>query len=591
MYQAGGTIKNLLDKVEDQEYILPAIQREFVWWPDQICQLFDSLLQGYPFGTFLFWKIKPENRDKYQFYQFMTHYHERDRYHCDSLTNLPEREFVAVLDGQQRITALNIGLRGSYAWKLNGKWWSNDDAFPVRKLYLNLLGQSDADTGSKYQFEFLTVDKAEERVDNQLWFRVGRILEEDEDTLVDEVNDDSLLSTEQKKHARNVLRLLYRTIHDKDKISYYEEADQSLERVLNIFIRMNSGGTPLSYSDLLLSIAVAQWKNVNARDAIHSLVDEMNKVGDGFGINKDLVLKAGLMLSNIGSVGFKVENFNKENMAILESNWQRISDSLLLTIRLLASFGFNGQNLRATSAILPLAYYLHHRRLDDNYLSRAEYASDREQVRLWLVRSMLKASGIWGSGLDTLLTALRDELKAHGSTGFPVSELERAMQSRGKSLRFEPEEIEELAELEYGNPRTFALLSVLFQGFDFTHHFHVDHIFPKGRFTKPQLRKQGIAEETLDEWLVKVNRLPNLQLLVGSINNEKRQKMPHEWYAQLWPDEHARAAHLQLQAINYLPESITDFPRFYDERRSLLLSRIQSVLNQMPAVTSQDQTS
>ncbi|EJS83235.1 hypothetical protein AAUPMB_21742, partial [Pasteurella multocida subsp. multocida str. Anand1_buffalo] len=95
MYQAGGTIRSLLDKVAEQEYLLPAIQREFVWRPEQICRLFDSLLQGYPFGTFLFWKIKPENRDSYQFYQFMQHYHERDNYHCENVTQLPEREFIA----------------------------------------------------------------------------------------------------------------------------------------------------------------------------------------------------------------------------------------------------------------------------------------------------------------------------------------------------------------------------------------------------------------------------------------------------------------------------------------------------------------
>ena len=178
MYQAGGTIKGLLDKVAEQEYLLPAIQREFVWKPEQICRLFDSLLQDYPFGTFLFWKIKPENREKYQFYQFMQHYHERDNYHCENVSKLPDREFTAVLDGQQRITALNIGLRGSFAWKLNGKWWSNDDAFPVRYLYLNLLGEPNLETGSKYQFEFLTEDRGSIISDSEYWFKVARIMNE-----------------------------------------------------------------------------------------------------------------------------------------------------------------------------------------------------------------------------------------------------------------------------------------------------------------------------------------------------------------------------------------------------------------------------
>lgn len=585
MYQAGGTIKTLLDRVADQEYLLPAIQREFVWKPEQICRLFDSLLQGYPFGTFLFWKIKPENRDKYQFYQFMQYYHERDSYRCEDVSHLPDREFVAVLDGQQRITALNIGLRGSYAWKLNGKWWSNDDAFPVRKLYLNLLAAADLETGSVYDFDFLTPDKATQGDQDSYWFRVGRIMDEDEDSLIDEVTDDEALNPEQKKEARSTLRHLYRTIHDKDKISFYEESDQDLERVLNIFIRMNSGGTTLSYSDLLLSIAVAQWSTLHAREEIHKLVDEMKNIGDGFNVSKDLVLKAGLMLSDIGSVGFKVENFNKENMAKLEQNWTPISEALLLTMQLLASFGFNGQNLRATSAILPIAYYLYHRKLTPLYLTRSEYVDDRENIRNWLIRSLLKASGIWGSGLDTLLTMLRSDIKKFGSTKFPIEKIEATMTQRGKSLRFDPEEISEIAQLDYGNPRTFALLTLLFPGFDFSRHFHVDHIYPKGLFTKNKLSKAGVPAELHEELIEASNKLPNLQLLEGSMNNQKRQKMPHEWYAQQWPDTHARTAHLQSQAISSLPEELIEFMEFYDERQQTLLARIKTALSSTQGIT------
>ena len=579
MYQAGGTIKGLLDKVAEQEYLLPAIQREFVWKPEQICRLFDSLLQDYPFGTFLFWKIKPENREKYQFYQFMQHYHERDNYHCENVSKLPDREFTAVLDGQQRITALNIGLRGSFAWKLNGKWWSNDDAFPVRYLYLNLLGEPDLETGSKYQFEFLTEERGSIISDSEYWFKVARIMNEDEDELVDEVQDSDVLTTDQKKEARKALRELYRTIHFKDKIAYYEESDQSLEKVLNIFIRMNSGGTTLSYSDLLLSIAVAQWGDLDAREEIHNLVDEMNRVGDGFNISKDLVLKAGLMLSDIGSVGFKVENFNKENMAILEANWHSIKEALILSMQLLASYGFNAQNLRANSAVLPLAYYLYHRKLDLSYLSRVEHAEDRERIRHWLVRSMLKASGIWGSGLDTLLTLLRADIQQFGSDNFPVDKIESTMQQRGKSLRFDDEEVDELAELSYKNPRTFALLTLIFPGFDFSHHFHVDHIYPKGLFTKSKLTKAGVPEELQDQMIEASNRLPNLQLLEGSVNNQKRQKMPHDWYLQQWPNSDARQSHLQSQAISSLPEEIQDFMSFYDQRHETLLARIRMALS------------
>ncbi|MFV9650196.1 DUF262 domain-containing protein [Pseudomonas marginalis] len=577
MYKPGGTIKQLLNKVASQEYILPAIQREFVWWPEQICRLFDSLMQGYPFGTFLFWRIAPEKRQEYQFYDFVRDYHERDNYHCALLKALPERDLVAVLDGQQRMTALNIGLRGSYAWKLPGKWWSSNDAFPTRYLYLDLLGEPDVETGSEYRFEFLTETATELTVEGQLWLRVSRVLLESEDDLIDSL-DELDLSGEQRRQAKKVLRHLYRTVHHKELISYYEEAEQDLGRVLNIFIRMNSGGTPLSYSDLLLSIAVAQWSKLDARQEIHQLVDQMNKEGDQFNFSKDLVLKAGLMLSDIGSVGFKVENFNKANMALLEENWSRIREALLLSVRLLASFGFNSQNLRADSALLPIAYYLFARQPGEGYLSRVEYAQDRENVRTWLIRSLLKASGIWGSGLDTLLTALREQIRTHAQTGFPVSQIESVMSARGKTLSFTEEELDELVELPYGDKRTFALLSLIFPGFDLSRHFHVDHIYPQARFTKPQLRKAGIPEELVAEVADKANRLANLQLLEGSINNQKRQKMPHDWYAQFKPDALARQQYLAGLEITDLPDALAEFPAFYEQRRKALRARIVSAL-------------
>ncbi len=124
------------------------------------------------------------------------------------------------------------------------------------------------------------------------------------------LKDDALRS------AFAMLDRLYRVVHTDPLIHYYEETGQDLERVLNIFIRLNAGGTVLSYSDLLLSVAVAQWKQVDARAEIHKLVDELNRIGTGFDLSQDFVLKAGLMLADIASVGFKVENFTSTNMAV-----------------------------------------------------------------------------------------------------------------------------------------------------------------------------------------------------------------------------------------------------------------------------------
>jgi len=57
------TVADALNGIQEGRYTLPAIQREFVWKPDQIARLFDSLLTGYPIGSFPFWAVKGENAD------------------------------------------------------------------------------------------------------------------------------------------------------------------------------------------------------------------------------------------------------------------------------------------------------------------------------------------------------------------------------------------------------------------------------------------------------------------------------------------------------------------------------------------------
>ena len=113
-------------------------------------------------------------------------------------------------------------------------------------------------------------------------------------------------------------------------------------------------------------------------------------------------------------------------------------------------------------------------------MTHSSFEPDRQAVREWLFRSLLK-SGIWGSGLDTLLTALRQAIKDNGNSGFPVVRIYQDMAARGRSLVFEEEEIEELADMSSGDRLTFGLLSVLFPFVDLRNQFHVDHVFPRSQ--------------------------------------------------------------------------------------------------------------
>ena len=578
MYQTGSTIKNVMDRIYRHDYVLPAIQREFVWKSEQIERLFDSLMQGYPFGTFLLWQVQAENSGKYRFYDFVRDYHQRDNPHCPSLPIQHDR-VTAVLDGQQRLTALNIGLRGSMTTKLPNKWWNNPDAWPMRRLYIDLLAELEpSEEGDRYRFKFLRDDQFRQAdPDSTCWYEVADILAMGEHSQrLNWVNEHA--PAKHTDAAINVLQRLYDVIHTKPLIAYYEEESQDLSTVLSIFIRMNSGGTVLSYSDLLLSIAVAQWSRLDAREEIHRLVDDINHIGNGFDFAKDLVLKAGLVLTDISEIAFRVENFDSDNMLLLENRWPDVAQAIELSVRLLASFGYSAQNLRAGSVVLPIAYYLDKIRPGSRYLNSTAFAQDRQRISNWVARSLLKSPGIWSGGLDTLLTGLREVIRNHEGEGFPLKEIEARMSQRGKSLVFEDEEIEELLDLEYGNGNTFSLLTLLYPFIDLQNQFHVDHVYPKAKFRKQLLLKEGLTEEQIELMQEQRDRIANLQLLDGTVNIEKQDMMPGSWLAQRFQDPAIRSAYVDRHLLGDVSDSMADFSDFYEMRRERLRMLLRSML-------------
>ena len=132
----------------------------------------------------------------------------------------------------------------------------------------------------------------------------------------------------------NVLYRLYQAIREAPVINAYVEESQDPDKVLDIFVRVNSGGTQLSYSDLLLSMATNQWQDLDAREEVRSLVTELNDSSSaGFSFTKDIVLKSGLMLIDVPDIRFKVSNFTQQNMSTDGEAWPSIRSALLTSRR------------------------------------------------------------------------------------------------------------------------------------------------------------------------------------------------------------------------------------------------------------------
>jgi len=311
----------------NQQYFLPAIQREFVWSPSQIIQLYDSIMRGYPIGGFLFWELRPENRDKWQVYKFVEDFRQRGTHNVlANTTGIPQ--VTLVLDGQQRLTSFIIGLKGSYTVKRPNQRWNNPNAWVKQHLYLDLLKDpkagDDTDTGVRYGFTFPSKEPKNDR--DHHWIKVGRVLGYDSADRFDEFRDQeeeklaSDATRSQTSLFRRNLDRLYRVIWKDDVIAYYTEEDQDYDRVLDIFVRANEGGTKLSKSDLLLSMVTSKWGDVNAREEIYGFVEYLNsdllRRND---FDKDFVMKTSLVVSDL-PVQYRVENFNNQNLNLIRQN-------------------------------------------------------------------------------------------------------------------------------------------------------------------------------------------------------------------------------------------------------------------------------
>lgn len=575
-FQTPITIAEALERIQRQEYVLPAIQREFTWSRNQIRRLFDSLMVGYPVGSFLFWEVEAENSHEFIFYKFMDYYHQRDHRRLQRASIGQPKRLTAVLDGQQRLTSLNIGLRGTHAQRLRYHRVASDHAYPPKQLYLNLAKPAEPnELGMEYDFRFL--DEADlERVqgEDQFWFPVMDILKmRDQDDIWDIADD----PREGNRFLFRTLSRLYRTVHEVPTINYFLEQSQELEKVLNIFIRVNSGGTPLSYSDLLLSVATAQFEEVNARDEIHGLVDELNSVGQGFNMSKDQVLKAGLLLSDIGGIEFRVTNFNAPNMAKLEEQWPHVKEALRIAVTLLARFGYSQHTLSTHSVVLPVAYHIMHRGLDETFVESQRHQAEREQIRMFVVRSLMKR-GLWSYGLDTLLRRLRDAINANTDPSFPYDEIEHEMAKLGKSLQFDEEEFEELLDMHFHDRRLFSVLNLLYPGLVHWYRFHIDHVFPRKFFGHSELKDKEIPEEQIEIYLDRVNRLPNMQILTQTDNEIKSGAMPLEWMEQYFGSKEEIDSYCSQHDLGDVPRKLDGFLEFYYARRGKMEHKLRAVL-------------
>src|ERR1039457_4444031 len=378
------SIKQVIADIDQKKIYLPALQRKFVWGKHQIELLFDSLMRNYPFGTFLFWRLQRQKAESYVFYDFLKEYDQRDPYNRRKTGAFLHPEITGVLDGQQRLSLMYIGLMGTHTEKAPYKRSSNPNAYEKMSLYLNILSLPyTIDWEDKlvtleeqnFEFRFLTevgalswvtrkVDEEEAAIardEPMFWMKVGLVLSWEEepefDRLIDRFRENSLTDEqkamfsqpEKRRAIKRGLETLHKRIQKDELINYFEVAKDDLEDILKIFVRVNSGGTVLSKTDLLFSTIVDTWDN--GRELIETLLKTINDKGDKFNFGNEYLMRCCLVLSD-GPVVYRVNSFKAENVLRIRKEWPKIAEAVTNTVSLLVEFGFSANLLTSQNATI-----------------------------------------------------------------------------------------------------------------------------------------------------------------------------------------------------------------------------------------------
>ena len=543
---------------------LPEIQRNFVWREEQIENLFDSIVMGYPIGTLLFWKTtkKAISESNLVLYEFIKDYHQRD---CAENKKAPEKlvtdfnNYYIVLDGQQRLSALYIALQGSIAFKIRKKWWNTNEAFPKKKLYFNLDSPADQkqdDDGFVKRFRFFgETDVPADRA----WFKICDILDFDTEYEVLQYITAHGLNEQQSK---NLLKLykVYIAGGDEAILNFYSIEEADYDDVLNIFVRINSSGTYLSKTDLLFSTIVSGW--TNGKEKIGSLLRELNSKGGKFNFTKDFILRTCLVLTG-APVNLKITSFKKQTIDVIRSEFDSIKSALIKAVKMLVDLGFCQDNITSYNALIPVAYYM--------YKGGTDSEETLAGLRKYSVVCFLK--NIYGVASNAALSSTRtalDKIKC-SARPFGIDIFKDVVLVGNRKFSMDRKEIEGYFWKEKGW-HTFLLLSVLYPEKKLGHiEWHQDHVHPYAGFETNKLRAVGIADKNkIGDWQYLRNTLPNLQLLEGKENESKNNTTLIDWC-----DRGNRVAYLD----DDVSKDIKDFDVFYARRKQKMLDELTRILD------------
>lgn len=556
-------VSDIITEIEDEEFVLPVIQRRLIWDEEKMELLFDTLLKGDSFGGIMVIEEEKNTKPLFNFRPFTKDGDPIPSRQIDKLSQL--QNFV--IDGQQRLQTFYIGLKGS----ING-----------RVLYFDLFSDYNTEFVFKFENDRNKLPKHSKEyngrpINQHNWYLASNLLRRlkdtnDEDQVASEIiNNQNETNDIKKTHIIKNVKAFYKNVITAEtlgvsKVVINKTLDETANRqkIVELFRRLNDGGTKLSPFDLVASILKGfEWK-------MEAFLDEVLCEFKDIGLNQDNLIKLIFILQDNHSKEMTDIAASDAEFAIAQKN--RIWETLLCLRKFLTYSDLYNYYKEGNRSFIPLffiAYHIFHKKITDPQIStyfddydtnNPEFTRIKNWINYSLINGVFRSKGAGWIPYKTGIKKLLEKLKDYKNKDFPIQEMFKVYYDHGLIFT----ELIDSTKLDIFESQ--FLFYLIYDKKQIVRVQDVDHIMPK-----------NILETLKYDWS-KINSIKNFQLIdYGTNRGEKNGKPFKEWIDKFVTDKVAYILkHLIPDDENLWTEE--KFEQFIEKRSELILSKIKTNL-------------
>ncbi|RAJ11075.1 uncharacterized protein DUF1524 [Chitinophaga skermanii] len=558
-------ISDVVKDIDDRKFVLPVIQRRLVWEEEKMELLFDTLLRGDSFGGVM---VIREDKNTQPLFPFRPFTKDGESIPSAEVDTIPQQQSF-VVDGQQRLQTFYIGLTGT----INGKI-----------LYFDLFSNYNGQFEFQFEGDFSKLPRQAKEDSSKLirgykWYPVNVLFNElnrsNNDRIVARniIASGNIIDDQEKFHIEENVAAFYRNIFSGktlgisevaiDKVTFDEVTNR--QRIVELFRRLNDGGTKLSPFDLVASI----FKGFDWR--MEKFLEETIAEYSDIGLNQDNLIKLIFLLQD--NHRKEMTNIDAIDAKFAINNKERIISSLIALRKFLQASDLYNYYKEGNRSFIPLyfvLYHIFHKELADNEIenffknydaNNSEFPRIKKWIYYSLINGVFKSKGAGWIPYKTGIRKLLDEIKGHKNKEFPTDDLFDVYYEHGVTFT----ETFDASNLD-GLDSQF-LFYLMYDRKMIIRVQDIDHIMPK-----------SILEGLNYEW-PKINSIRNYQLIDYGTNRGDKNASPFKDWIDTLPD---KKSFVKSHLIP-LDESLwleAEFEKFIEAREKLILNKITSYMGE-----------